>query len=137
MPRLYYDKPPGTGTMSSATNNTKEFGGKVAKLIPVEIIAGYLPLIGLVEAVKLENLRPGLYILVFVVCLAMVPIYLNWQSEKDKPKRVHIIVSTLAFPIWAYAVSGHIILPQFYDGALANIILGLFTLITGWIPLKS
>lgn len=143
MSRLYYDRPPGTGTLASGQDENKERIEKIAKLIPTEIIAGYLPLIGLVELVEIVNLKPGLYVLIFIACWVVIPFYIHWQSEKDpntgmrKPWKCHASLSTVAFLFWAYSVSGDILVPNYYDVALANILLGLFTIATGWIPLRT
>jgi hypothetical protein len=48
----------------------------------------------------------------------------------------HLIISTVAFGIWAYAISGNVVLgPPGFQYALAGIALLLFTFISGFIPL--
>jgi hypothetical protein len=145
MSRLYYDRPSGSGRLAGGQNGNKEYTEKIVKLIPTEIIAGYLFLIGLVDLVKFDNLKLGLYVLIFMACWIATPFYIRWQGEKDtdpetkqsKPWKIHAAVSCFAFLFWSYSVSGNILVPNYYDVALANILLGLFTIVTGWIPLKT
>ena len=108
---------------------------KVSKLVPSEIVAGYIALVGLVPNIRLELVRPWIYLVVFVLCLVLTPIYLNLQADSGKPKRNHLLVSSIAFIVWAYTISGSIIIPQFYDSALASIGLIVFSLVSGAIPL--
>lgn len=115
----------------------KEYGEKVAKLIPGEIIAGYVCLVGLIPLIKFESVRPLAFAANFVLCLVLTPIYLNVQAERGRPKRNHLILSTVAFPVWAYAVSGGVVIPHLYDSAIASILLVLFTLVSGVIPLDE
>lgn len=52
MSRLYYDKPAtSTGLMRGKGAATKEYLEKVAKLIPSEIVAGYMTIIGVVPSI--------------------------------------------------------------------------------------
>lgn len=145
MARLFYDRPPGTGSFASDENQQKKRIEKIAKLIPTEIIAGYMPLIGLVSLVKFDILKPWLYIIIFISCWIVIPFYIRWQgkdnldknTQEPRPWKTHATISTIAFLFWAYSISGSILVPDFYDIALANIFLGLFTIITGWIPLRA
>jgi hypothetical protein len=110
---------------------------KVAKLVPSEIIAGYLTVIGFVPLVKVPDAHPWIYGFLFVLCFTLTPLYLNAQAERDRPKRMHLILSSLAFVVWAYVVSGNEVVPRFHDPALASILMVTFSLISGVIPLKS
>jgi hypothetical protein len=109
---------------------------KVAKLVPSEVIAGYLTLIGFVSAVKDTSIHGLLYVIIFLFCLVLTPIYFRLQADKGKPYLVHLTLSTLAFAVWAYATSGDRVFPQAYDPAIASIVLVAFSLISGAIPLR-
>ena len=119
------------------TNNAKRYAEKVAKLIPSEIVAGYIALINLIPLVKIPNISNWLYPIVFLLCLILTPLYLNVLAEKKRPKRNHLIISSISFIIWAYCVSGNIIIPKLYDSAISSMLLIAFTLISGVIPLKK
>jgi hypothetical protein len=145
MSRLYYKpKNPTTVPAGATTANmpaptpsrSKEYLEKVAKIIPAEIIAGYLALIGFVNGIKNEDLHQDFYYGSFFLCLLLTPIYLYFQADKSKPKAIHIILSTISFIVWAYSISGEKVVPDFFDSAIASMVLVVYSLITGTIPLK-
>lgn len=110
---------------------------KVSKLIPSEIIAGYLAMFGFVPLVQNKALQSGVLWVIFGLCLIVTPIYLNRQAEKNKPKRNHLIISTIAFIVWAYATTGSTLVTDFYDAAIGSIVLVAFSLISAAIPLDK
>lgn len=67
------------------------------------------------------------------IALVMVPVYLiSLRDPGDKLEYVglNIIMSMLAFPVWAYAVDAVAFRP-FHDGALASILLATFSIVSG------
>jgi hypothetical protein len=139
--RLYYP-PKDKATLASGEETAASAAGeaakKIAKLIPTELVTAYGALVGASLAIRWANLRlPGVAIC-FVICWVLTPVYLNLVADKDgKPKRNQIIVGTLAFPIWAYLVSGNQVMPDYYDAAMATIIATIFSLISGIIPMNK
>lgn len=118
-----------------------EYLNKIARLIPSEIIAGYLFLMGGAGLIKNGNIQIVAYWVAFAVGLILTPVYLNKVAAEKKPKINHIIVSSLGFIVWAYATTGEAlsatIAPDIYDSAVASFILALFSLISGKIPLTK
>jgi|WetSurSiteA1Bulk_404760.scaffolds.fasta_scaffold01202_2 hypothetical protein len=145
MERLYYEKPKVVSDEPQAevppTGGFSEYLTKVALLIPSEIIAGYLTMIGLVSAIKNQQVQSISYWVILAACLGLTPWYLNKVATKGKPKIKHIIISTVGFVVWAYVTTGESLLgtiaPSFYDGAIASIILILFSLVSAKIPLDK
>lgn len=143
MARLYYDKTKEPALFSKETvqesDPTKEYLEKVAKIIPSEIIAAYLAMIGLaplVEFDKFPNIDRYLYYGIFLLCLVSTVWYMDFQALKGKPKTVHIILSLLSFIFWAYSTTGEKLLPDLYNAALASILLIAFSLLSGRINLE-
>jgi hypothetical protein len=56
-------------------------------------------------------------------------------DQDDKPKRRQIVIGTIAFPVWAYLVSGSQVIPQYYDAALGVLIATVFSLVSVAIPI--
>lgn len=117
--------------------NAQSYLEKVAKLVPSEVIAGYLAMVGFVPSIENEGVKPTVLWSIFGLCLILTPLYLNSQSEQGRPKNIHLIVSTIAFVVWAYATTGDKLLPAFYQAAIGSIVLVAFSLISGLIPLNK
>jgi hypothetical protein len=54
-----------------------------------------------------------------------------------RSKQNQIIVGTLAFPVWAYLVSGSQVIPSYYDASLGTMIAIVFSLISALIPMNK
>ncbi len=153
MERLYYEtkkisRPKATletekdqTTLEVTDGGVNEYLNKIARLIPSEIIAGYLFLMGGAGLIKNGNVQMVAYWVAFAVGLILTPVYLNKVAAENKPKINHIIVSSVGFIVWAYATTGATlsatIAPNIYDSAVASFILALFSLISGSIPLTK
>jgi hypothetical protein len=141
MARLYYETPklnPEVVDGDRSDDKALDYLEKVAKLIPGEVIAGYLAIFGFIPAIKIASFQPysyWAYLSIFVLCAVLTYFYMRKQALPDKPKQIHLIISTLAFVVWAYVTTGKTLIPQGYDSALASIVLILFSLISGLIPL--
>ena len=144
MGRLYYEKRHDHTQPKAFAGEGQGFNDyldKVARLIPSEIIAGYLTMIGFVGAVKDIQAQNIIIWIVFGIGLILTPIYLNKVAEAGKPKRNHLVLSTFAFLVWAYVTTGKQLLetisPDLFDQAIASIILVAFSLISAVIPLNK
>jgi hypothetical protein len=138
MSRLYY--PPLTKSSLARGEregiNGKEYLEKVAKLVPAEILTGYSALISLflTKSAAEKEWACGAF---FVLGIILTPTYLNNMAEPGKPKTVHLVVSTIAFVVWAYFTSAYQVIPQYYDSTWATAALIVFSLVSGAIPLKK
>ena len=153
MSRLFYEKQvtqesgPATKRVMTplilepAKPDPKEVAEKIAKLIPVEIIAGYSTLIGFAVLVPDKliymqiPIQTACFIVSFAAGLILTPVYLSAMADAEKPKIMHLVVSTLAFPFWAYLTSGAAVFGTAYQPSLAGFAVALFSLVTAWIPL--
>lgn len=139
MSRLFYDKPKGLEAEefnAVSTDTTKEYLEKVAKIIPGEVIAAYLAMIGFVPLIKNEALHQPAYWTVFAFGTLGTGLYINYQADPNRPKWAHIAVSIISFLLWAYDTTGEKICPGIYDSAIAAILLIGFSFFSGKIPLK-
>jgi hypothetical protein len=109
---------------------------KIGQLIPTELITAYAGLVSASAAIHWQSVRLPAVWICFAICLILTPFYLNHVADPGKPKRNQIIVGTLAFPVWAYLVSGSQVLPDYYDPSLGAIIALVFSLITSLIPMN-
>ncbi|NNV57758.1 hypothetical protein [Limnovirga soli] len=144
MGRLFYEKQldlTQPKAFAGEGQNFNDYLNKVARLIPSEIIGGYLTMIGFVGSVKNIHAQNITAWVVFALGLILTPFYLNNVAEADKPKRNHLILSTIAFLVWAYVTTGKQLLatisPNIFDQAIASIVLVAFSLISAVTPLNK
>ena len=155
MGRLHYDndrnddtpKVLSRGTSSrsvEAPTEESEGGGgvantleKIAKLIPSEIIIGYLSVVGLIPSISKGEMQPTVQWAMFGLFQIMTPLYLNKMAEAGKPKMMHLLVCSVAFAVWAYVTNGQKLIPNYYDAAFGSILLVVFSVVSGLVPLKK
>lgn len=115
---------------------------KVAKLVPTEIVAGYIPLVAAAESITSSiSRRFSLAVGAFFLGLVLTPIYLLLTGKpKNWVQVVSIVISTIAFVLWAYMLGGPFAMEQMtaylgsYDQKVAGFFVLAFTWITGLIP---
>lgn len=139
MSRLYYPQDQ-AGVLAGAGDDNNgidvgEAAKKVAKLIPTEIVTAYAALVSASAAIRFEAWRNPAVWICFAICLVLTPFYLNHVADAARPKRNQIIVGTLAFPVWAYLISGAQVVPGYYDAGVATIAALIFSLVTSLIPM--
>lgn len=138
MSRLYYPKIM-PAKMASGDNGGVDVGDaakKIAKLIPTELVTAYAALVSASLAIRWESVRHPVFWICFAICWGLTPIYLNMVADPGKPKRNQIIVGTVAFPVWAYLVSGGQVIPAYFDAGIATVVAMLFSLATTPIPMN-
>jgi hypothetical protein len=120
------EKPP----KKSASNPAE----RIVKYMPVEIVSGYLFVMGIVQAAPEGNLRVFAAWLVFAAGLIVTPIFLI-KYHKPKPEQMpQVWVATVAFPLWAYALGGPFAMPpigKYYVAWFGGVLVGLYTWLVG------
>ena len=114
-----------------------DYLAKVVKLIPAEVVATYSAVFNLIGTLPVSWRVAGYWTNVAIFWLATpLVLLLIGKKEGKLPSNTHLIISTIAFGVWAYAISGGIVLgPPGFQPALAGIVMLLFTFISGLIPL--
>jgi hypothetical protein len=120
-------------------------GARVAKFIPAETVASYVPLVAAVEAfVGNTDTQFVLALIVFFVGLILTPIYLYRAGKpKNWVQRLNIIIATAAFILWAYMLGGPFEMEKMnaylwpYNRQVAGIIVGIFSWVAGSIPYEK
>jgi multisubunit Na+/H+ antiporter MnhG subunit len=108
---------------------------KITKLVPTEVIVSYIAALGFLDQVPDFHTREVTKWTIFAICLIATPLYL-WSVSNKGQVVLHLIISTIAFVIWAYATSGYVLLGNLYQPALSSIALILFTLVSAKVPLS-
>ena len=116
------------------------YAARVAKYVPSEIVAAYVAILAVLDpatagagggAARVH----ALCLVAFVALLAATPLYLlalGRRSKRGAPA-VQLVVSSLAFVVWAYALRGlTCAFPAVpFDGQVAFVALVLFTVASG------
>ena len=106
---------------------------RVAKYVPSEVVAFYLFINGAILAAPAGSL-PGdrfiWHIGAFLLCWVATPVYLVRRASAGQPKRLQIVLSSVAFPVWAYAVGGAVF-AAYYTAAMGSILVATFTFVAG------
>jgi len=110
---------------------------KVVKLIPAEVVATYTAIFNLIATLP-EAWHGKSYWINLIFFWAATPVVLMIAGKKEgkAPGGLHLTISTIAFGVWAYAISGKIVVGEpIFQSALAGIVLILFTFISGLVSL--
>ncbi|TDX01871.1 hypothetical protein [Dinghuibacter silviterrae] len=148
MSRFVHALPAGQTRAAAAAANgsttVQDYLERIAKYVPAEIIATYVAVTSGFANTD-EPLKYWCLLVSFLICWIFTPIYLQLMSSPaDKDAlRTQQIVSAIAFPIWAYSISGDSGLfgdPKLpiYHAEISTALILLFSLISGAIiPRKA
>ena len=114
----------------------EEFLGRLSKYIPAEIVGLYLAATAPVP--KTEGGHPTLLWIIFGVCLLLTPLYMRFVTNDPQkgPLWTQVLLATIAFPVWVFAIGGPFALLSWYRGYIATILLVFVSFIFGWIKPK-
>jgi hypothetical protein len=117
-----------------------EYAERIMKYIPGEVLSGYVAINGILASVTgdQDDLRRWAYILTFLLCATVTPVYFWLLAKPGQPKRRQMVMSTLAFIVWAYNLGGVFkdIYPayvpvQIHIPWIGSILIIAFTLVSG------
>ncbi len=136
MSRLVSPIPVGASAFGDTDGDTgkvvRDYLERLAKYVPAEIIAACVGVVPLVSATSAGVLRIVLLSVLFAGCAVATPFYLNLRAENGKPKRMHLMIGTVAFVLWAYCVgTGLFHAVGIYQPGVAAVALVLFSLASG------
>ncbi len=112
---------------------------RVAKYVPAEVIAFFIFINAILDQVvrtggKTATMAtfPAMSIAIgaLTVATAFTPFFIWYVRREGDAWITHAVVSTLAFPFWAYAL-GAVAFADYRDGNLAVILLATFTGVSG------
>ncbi len=134
MARLYYERP---NKGFRGPDREGSYMEKIVKIIPAEIIGIYVFFVGIVDTFPV-SISDIIKWTVFLSMLILIPLAFSKMNTKKKPIRNHIIISCLAFVVWAYSLSGEKMLGSaYFHPAIASVSLMLFTAFTPYVPLDK
>jgi hypothetical protein len=118
---------------SPIANRKGQYAETVAKYVPAEIVAGYLPISRLLQTAPLEPQRRVLEWLAVGVGVVLSWIYFSKLKTAPEQER-QVVISTVAFVLWAAALGGPFATLPGYREYIPAVILALFTWAMGRYP---
>lgn len=115
--------------MTREVNQADGYFSKVLKYIPSEIVMVFISLEGVIRtafAYQPDRLETSLWVLAGVLTF-LTPVWL-WRVMKVK-RFSHLLVSTIALPVWMFAIGGPFTTFSWYNQSLGAVALPLFTLL--------
>jgi hypothetical protein len=110
-----------------------DYLGRLVKYVPAEIIALYLTVAGVIPPDATGRPRTTALWVVFFACLALVPVF-TWVATTRHgrpPLTAQVVISTLAFPIWVFAIGGPFASLAWYQPWIASVVLAFATTLMG------
>lgn len=115
------------------------YAERIAKLIPYEIIALYWAIAGVLDG-QLNGKEKLVLTAVGVFCFFATPLYLIFvqrvQSSATVSATMQIIISTISWPVYLYAMKGPFELWGLYNGQIAAGALIFWVTLSGWLSKK-
>jgi hypothetical protein len=136
---------PGLGASEGSIPQTDNYLERIAKYVPGEVLAFFIFInVILEQAVKTGGksaMMAGVPVTTvaqgaLVLGLVLTPLFIWYVREEGDAWFTNALVSTLAFPFWAYAL-GAVAFDDHWDGNLAAILLATFTVVSGLISPRA
>jgi hypothetical protein len=112
---------------------------RLVKYVPAEIFAGFM----LINAILDQAMKSGgpsatmagfpvsdIALGALLLAMMLVPLFCWYVQEENDAWITHAVVSTVAFPFWAYLL-GAVAFADHHDGNLAVILILTFTAVSG------
>lgn len=118
---------------------------RMVKYVPAEIFAGFM----LINAILDQAMKSGgptatmagfpvsgIAVGALIFAMMLVPLFCWYVREEDDAWITHAVVSTVAFPFWAYLL-GAVAFADRHDGNLAVILVLTFTAVSGLVTPRA
>jgi hypothetical protein len=121
--------PPSTldikAAVATPVPNADDYQSRLLKYIPAEVIAVYLTLDNALRSAKDQIALQSWLWIIFGILLVGTPLYL-WRVSKVT-KKVQLLISTIAFAVWVFALGGAFALQSWYHPVYGALLLPLYT----------
>ena len=114
------------------------YSDKAVGYIPADVVAAYIAAVSIIAAASGVPAATLLWI-VFLFGLVITPLWTRKQTmEPNKPTAIgQIIISTIAFAVWVFALGGPFVSMSWYNSAYGALLLIGFTLAAPLLPVKQ
>ena len=120
------------GATVLAAGQPDDYFSRLLKYIPAEVVALYVSAGGVVPT---DHPKRVTYLwVIFVFCAIATPVYMFVTARDEvtkKPIWKQIILATIAFPVWAYALGGPFATSPSYESFVGSLLLMGVTFLFG------
>jgi branched-subunit amino acid transport protein AzlD len=116
------------------SSEADDYLGRLANYIPAEIVALYVATSNAVQPKNEKHLCIALLV-VFLINFLLVPVYFWFATtrEGEKPLWPQIVLATIAFPVWVFAIGGPFTSCfGWYERWMGSIVLAFVTVVFGF-----
>lgn len=128
-----------TRTLAPGQAPADGYLGRLVGYIPSEIVALYLAVSGFVPEQPASTREVALWV-ISGICFVLTPIYFRFATldPKKGSLKIQILLASIAFPIWVFAIGGPFVYLPWYEGSrwIASAVLAVATVLFGWIEPK-
>jgi len=109
--------------------NRKEttYSERLVKYIPAEVLAGYI-FVGSQTAHFETHSSKVIFLLTLIgLCVVAIPIHYRQILPRTKKARKHMLISQVAFLVWAYAIGGPVAVVGWHHPGIGGLVMVAFT----------
>jgi hypothetical protein len=121
------ESPDASTSEASLITSRDGYFDRLFKYIPAELVAGYIFVQGTVKQLTDPDEAKLVNWLIFAVFALLTPLYLNRVQKVAKTGQ--LIISTISFAVWVFALGGPFALTGWYNPVYGSILLPVFTLL--------
>jgi len=120
--------------LGNDTGGGEDYLGRLAKYIPAEIVGLYLATSSAIPKANDGSPRWQAMWIVFAINFVFVPAYFFFATTRNdnKPLWSQIVLASIAFPVWVFAIGGPFRWFGWYEGWIASITLAFVTVAFGF-----
>jgi hypothetical protein len=119
---------PSNPALASAGDRPDDFGGRLVKYLPAELLTIYTGAVSIIAAAKPPVAAAPWIAFGLIVVGLLATVFYFANRAPSTVKSAHLIASPVAFVAWSYAVSSPL-LADFYLGWVAALAQGISALI--------
>jgi hypothetical protein len=111
-----------------------DYLGRLAGYIPAEVVGLYVATSGMVPLKAPNTPNYTALWVIFTVTFAFVPLYFLFATTRGKKKPLwpQVVLATLAYPVWVFAIGGPFTYFHWYQGWIASVTLAFVTVAMGF-----
>lgn len=121
------ESPDASASSASRITSRDGYFDRLFKYIPAELVAGYIFVLGTVKQLTDAEEAKLVHWLIFAVFAILTPLYLYRVQKVVKAGQ--LIISTISFAVWVFALGGPFALTDWYNPVYGSILLPVFTLL--------